>query len=255
VHDNASFRGEVLASGWSSDLAREEHSYDPETLAPAPPLPPEPIDGDESGFVTLVAGLRVESDGGAVTDVATGRVILQVGPCAAGGFITFELSNTGRYLVCDSNRAGLWLWDLRSPHPDPAPQPDSDTLLSAVVGGPGWRLSPNDVYAVDVPVFPFAVEKPSGDTIRYYNLERRRSQSLSAAPALDRETPYDIAFCGDGSIFAVSGEHELTIYRGSDGKRLAGAPAKKGGKIVFSASGRYLSQARSGWTTVYKLIP
>jgi hypothetical protein len=246
VHDNAPFRGDVLASGWSAD-EREEHSYDPETLKPGPALPPEPVDEDQSAFVTLAGGLRVESDSGVVTEVATRRVVLQLEhPCAAGGVIVFSLSNTGRYLKCYATRAGLALWDLRSAHTEPDPPPSMD--------GAGLRLSPNDVYAVDVPTFPFAVEEPSGVAIVYHNLERRTSRTLSAAPALDHDNPYDVAFCGDGSIFAVSGEHELTVYRGSDGQRLAGAPAKRGGRIVFSASGRYISQSRSGWTTVYRLV-
>jgi hypothetical protein len=64
-----------------------------------------------------------------------------------------------------------------------------------------------------------------------------------------------VAFCGDGLLFATSGEKELTVYRGRDGNRLAGALAMKGGNISFSASGQYLSQTRGAATTVFRLEP
>jgi hypothetical protein len=248
VHDVASFDGEVLAS--------DAHTYDPETLAPASPLAPKepPVEAADARYRIVVGGFGLvgsDPERGDVEEVASGHLVVQAGPCAAGGLIDFTLSSTGRFLICASNRGGLTLRDLRSPDP-------GEPIGWAADGGPrgeGLAVSPNDTYAVAVPVLTWGGDVPSRDSIAYYNLDRRTSVTLSRAPAPERSSanPYDVAFCGTGAVFAVSGLHELTLYRGDNGMRLTGAPAKKGGRLAFSASGRYLSRTWSGWTTVFRL--
>jgi len=265
VRDVVAFEGNVLVG--------ERRCYDPETLAVTPRMakPAEPERPKKQGRYAEVAGGRgliantddeaadVRLGGSAVVeDVATRKRLLAIDFCAAGGSWTYRLSRTGRFLICDSNRAGQTLWDLTARHPSPD---DEVTWPPDGRGGDeGLALSPNDAYAVSVPVLSWGGGLPTRASITYFDLDKHTSMALARAPNPEASAPvvanpYDVAFCGDGLLFATSGEKELTVYRGRDGNRLAGALAMKGGNISFSASGQYLSQTRGAATTVFRLEP
>jgi hypothetical protein len=257
VNDVARFSGESLVG--------QKHAYDPETLAEsAPPPPPKSSNAiTPSRYASVVNGVGLivprERGGARVEDVTTRKSIVTVGICNAGGLWTYSLSTTGRFLICDSNRAGLTLWDLHAAHPSGDKSFDFGWKDGPV--GEGLFIAPNDSYAVAVPVLSWGSYEPTRDSITYFNFDSRKSKRLAKAPDPENDVnsegedahPYRIDFCGTGELFAASGYKELTVYRGKDGTRLAGAPALKGGFISFSASGKYLSQNRNGKTTIFRL--
>lgn len=262
VNDVGTFSHETLIG--------QTHSYDPETLKPSalPPTPPpeKPSTANTpSRYASIVNGVGLISSGedsdARVEDAATHKLILNVDMCMAGGSWTYTLSSTGRFLICHSNRAGDFLWDLHAAHPD------SSKMVTwganDRVADEGLFVSPNDSYAVAVPVLSWGNNEPTRPSITYFDLDSHKSKSLGKAPDPENDVgsegedahPYVVRFCGDGELFATSGFKELTVYRGKDGARLAGAPALKGGYISFSDSGKYLSQTRNGKTTIFRLDP
>lgn len=252
VSDVGTFSGESLVG--------QKHLYDPETLAPSalPPAPPPSQARTPSRYRSVVNGVGLivmnEDAFARVEDVAAHKTIVTMGPCSAGGGWTFALSTSGRFFLCDSSRAGLSEIDLSA-----ARVADEWSHL-----GEGVRIAPNDRYAVAVPVLDWGSGQPTSTSMTYFDLDSgKNTKSLSKAPDPENDVgngradahPYRVDFCGDGKLFAASGYKELTVYRGKDGARLAGAPALKGGFISFSASGRYLSQNRTGKTTIFRLDP
>ena len=258
VSDVGVFAGESLIG--------QKHSYDPETLAASerPNAPASPSKAfTPSRYSQIVNGVGLiapdPTSDARVENVTTHQKILAVDLCNAGGTWTYSLSTTGRFLICNSNRAGLTLWDLHAAHPSKDKSVDVGWADGPI--GEGLFIAPNDSYAVAVPVLSWGSNEPTRASITYFNFDSRKSKSLAKAPDPENDVnsegedahPYRIEFCGAGDLFAASGYKELTVFRGKDGTRLAGAPALKGGIISFSASGKYLSQNRNGKTTIFRL--
>ncbi len=249
VNEDAQFYEETLEGG--------AHDFDPETgvasaHVPRPLVKPKPSAPSRYAQVAGGWGLiwkKGESDA-KVEDVATRKKIMQFPACAAGGFWSYFLSSTGRFLVCAGNRGGDSFFDL-----------EHGGKEVTDVGGEGVELSPDDHYVVGVPVVMWGNGQPSRATIRYFNLDTHKSHDVATAVHLDepngdpnaRVNPYFAAFCGDGALFAASADNEVVVARGKDGQRLAAAPALKGGVVSFSQSGKYISQTRDHKTTVFRL--
>ena len=234
-------------------------AFDPETLAskekPAAQTKPRPGQ-TPSRYKKVAAGKGLiwnDEDHATVEDVSTHKVILTAPICAAGGTIDFDLSTTGRFLICFSSRAGQTLWDLTAAHPNPE--------KPALSGNQLW-LAPNDAYAITTPVLGFGTDLPTSKTIDWFDFNAPAHKSLGPAPIAvpdkDGNLPHSslafgVAFCGDGALFVVAESKELGIYRGADAQKLASAPSMQGGDVSFSTSGRYVSQTRGTATTVYRL--
>lgn len=249
VNEEAHFTGESLEGS--------AHAYDPETGA-AHDVGPKPIVNAPKtppGRYAQVAGgwglIWKEEEGDAkVEDVATRKKVFAFPPCTAGGTWVYALSTTGRFLICSSNRSGETFFELAR-----------GAKAISDVSGEGIMLAPNDSYAVAVPVNMWGSGEATRTSITYFNLDTHKSVTLAKAAHLDMPTseptpktnPYTAAFCGAGSLFVASADSEVVVYRGKDGARLAAAPAMKGGLVSFSQSGKYLSQSRSGKTTVFRL--
>ncbi len=255
VDDVATFSGESLVG--------QTHAYDPETLAASALPPPKPHGNaiTPSRYASIVNGVglivRGDMDGASVEDVTTHKAILAVGPCAAGGTWVYSLSTTARFLICETNREGKELWDLRVAHPSKDKPVDAGWMNGA--NGEGLSIAPNDSYAVAVPVHSWGNGEPTRSSITYFDLDARKTKPLGKATldAVDapngNQNPYAVAFCGDGALFVASDDKDVVVYRGRDGARLAAAPAMKGGLVSFSESGRYISQSRNQKTTVFRL--
>ncbi|MGH7282124.1 MAG: hypothetical protein ACRELY_11410 [Polyangiaceae bacterium] len=257
LKDAAHFDGELLASTTGS--------FDPETLAPkvAPPSTTHPQPGiTPSRYKQVVAGKGLiwhDDDHATVEDASTHKVILKAPICSAGGTMDFELSPTGRFLICISSRAGQMLWDLTAAHPNP----DKPVSFGKdTTSDEGLSLAPNDAYGVVAPVLGWGTERPTRTSIEWLDFNAHTQKSLGAAPIAEPDAQgnlpkpslrFGVAFCGDGVLFAVAESKELGVYRGSDAQKLASVPSMQGGDVSFSASGRYVSQTRNGFTTVYRL--
>ena len=249
VKEVAAFQDELLAG--------KRHVYDPETLAESPPLSAKPAPSTKTNRYAEVAGGfgLVVADGMPLVENADTQESVQKPqiPCNAGGTFAYSLSQTGRFLICNSNRSGISVIDLRAPPPK--------TGFPWTELGEGTFLSPNDEYVVRVPVIDWGTGEPTTQDVVHVDLDSKRSKKIAPAPLqrLHEENPvlpanpYSVAFCADGSIFVASAGREVAVFRGRDGSRLASAPSMKGGTVSFSASGRYVSQTRGNETTIFRL--
>ena len=253
VHDLAHFEGDLLAT--------QTQTFDPETLAPIGKVAPvaderawSEGDDDEGPKHVVRDGHELElvtKDCRArVVDKTAKKEVVDTFCCAAGGTLDSYFSSTGRFLVCDASRSGLVLTDLT------VPRPATEKALSFL---PGTYVSPDDSYAVRIPVNAWS--GPTPDMITYTSLATSKKTRVWSARMLEPSDGelhpdpdgFGVDFCGNGALFAVSGDLGVAVFRGSDATRLASAPARKGGSISFSASGRWISQSRAGATTIYRL--
>jgi hypothetical protein len=181
-----------------------------------------------------------------VIDLESGKVVAYTPACAAGGVWEYSLSNTGRFLVCEANRGRSRFWDAKRAGRD------------APIGGFGVSLAPNDTYAIAVPAIGGFVSEASLTEVVRVDLNSDAQKALTSDVHVPKDfndtTPNTpVAFCGQGALFAIVTLHEIAVYRGADGVRLAGTPAMPGGTLAFDRSGRYLLQSRAGASTVYRL--
>ena len=127
-------------------------------------------------------------------------------------------------------------------------------------------MAPDDTYAVLVPEIGGLGGNPFDEMGHPRTNAARLDMNTDAQKTLtaDVHVPKDfndttpntpVAFCGQGALIAIVTLHEMAVYRGTDGARLAGAPAMPGGTLAFDRSGRFLLQSRAGASTVYRLEP
>jgi hypothetical protein len=256
VQGEAHFEGDVLVGN--------EHAYDPETLVPRtkPRLPANARTPDRYAEVAGGVGLVKGPDwpfpqSVTLEDTATKKTLRVVETCAAAGGPppAFWLSKTGRFLICEGTRGGDSVFDSRS---------NGERDLSR--GPKDLTLSPNDRYAISVPVPSWLTLEPTRTEVVYFDLDADTSKAIaSAEPKVPTnvwridKNPFGVSFCGDGKLFALSLEREIVVYRGADGARLASAPAVDGRETSFDAACRYVSQTRGDpttgrATTVFRLV-
>ena len=128
-------------------------------------------------------------------------------------------------------------------------------------------LSPGDEYVVAVPVPMFAATQHSRPSVVRVDVGHGKPKVVASgadvagatdAPAATRTSDFQVAFCGEGRLFAVSLTRKIVIYRGADGTALASVAADTGGALSFNRSGKHLIQtlalSREAVTTiVYRL--
>lgn len=171
--------------------------------------------------------------------------VKNAGICSAGGLIDWSLTN--RFLQCDSNRGGATVHDLRT---------GKETFV-----GQATAMSPDERYFVTVPGKGWGENLISADRVTFHGFDTNRDVLVSrdVPPATDStvalQTTVPVAFCGDGTLFAIVGRREVAVYRGADATRLAGTGAMPGGELLFSDAGRYLVHKRAGAATVFRLDP
>jgi hypothetical protein len=248
--------------------------YDAETLEsrPRPPCTKTQVDDDRptdvsptGRYFSVARGVGIAAggdDGDAdvvLEDVTTRRVVCKAKQVVAGGVVDYWFSPTGRYLIGAWTRGGITVYD---------PRPKSGRDPSCIEHGhlgPRARFAPNDRYAVDLPFPPFQPGLYSSEDVRWEDLVSGKGKLLTTHRGDESQPPgegddeagVDAVFCGEGTLFAVSLDDTLHLFRGADGAHLASVPSRRGDDVSFSRDGRYLVQARYskglGWeTAVYR---
>jgi hypothetical protein len=194
------------------------------------------------GDVALVArdlGVRA-------TNLASGKRLADVDACAAGGAVTFSLSDDGRFVICDSTRLGSTYTEVLHP------KNDFGVSTSALFSGDGAYML--DTSSADASTDNALVADVSRLDLNAWKgrIVAKDIPATDAATGMTQTLAVPLAICGRGELFAIVGRRELSVYRG-DGSRVASAPAMHGGVLAFSASGTYVMQSRAGASTIYRL--
>jgi hypothetical protein len=247
--------------------------YDAETLEsrPRPPCTKQldddrPADSPSTGrYFRVARGVGIAAGGDdenadvVLENVTTRQVVCKAKQVVAGGAVDYWFSPTGRYLIGGWTRGGTIVYE-----PRPRSARDSSCIQRMQLG-PRARFAPNDRYAVDLPFPPFQPGLYSSQDVRWEGLvsgkgkllaTHRPDESLPPEEG-DGELGVDAVFCGEGTLFAVTLDGTLQLFRGADGALLASVPSRRGDEVSFSRDGRYMVQARRGkegdWeTTVYR---
>jgi hypothetical protein len=209
--------------------------------------------------VGIVGGAEAEDADVVLENVTTRRVVCKAKQIVAGGVVGYSFSPTGRYLIGGWTRGGITVYEVR-----PKSGRDPSCIERAHLGSRA-RFAPNDRYAVDLPFPPFVPGLYSSEDVRWEDLVSGKGKLLAThrpdesqpSEEGDDEAGVDAVFCGDGTLFAVTLDGTLQIFRGADGALLASVPSRRGDDVSFSRDGRYIVQARYGkglgWqTTVYR---
>jgi hypothetical protein len=248
--------------------------YDAETLEsrPRPACAKKQLDDDRPAdvpptgrYFSVARGLGIAAGGEdeeadvVLENVTTRQVVCKARQVMAGGVVDYWFSPTGRYLIGAWSRGGITVYE-----PRPKSGRDSSCIQHAHLG-PRARFAPNDRYAVDLPFPPFVPGLYSSEDVRWADLvsgkrkllaTHRRDESQPPEEG-DDEAGVDAVFCGEGTLFAVTLDGTLQLFRGADGALLASVPSRRGDDVSFSRDGRTIVQARYGkglgWeTTVYR---